>query len=314
MVEVAAAMSPLDGQTINAPASAPGDPSKTLGSIKVQGAPFRITTHQERDRWLKALWYARHGIGKTELAGSAVDVPEMRDVLYIDLERGGETFEDNPRIKNVDKMFQVAVNTFTAVAHIQEFLKAYCVARDANNVPQMRKLYALVYGQEIENPPMFRTVIVDSATELDAYCTYQVLKINIEGNEIGDDIDTAGWPEFRKNLEMMKLMVRAYRDLPMNVIFLASETYTQDEQKKYHYSPAMTGKLSTQIQGFVDIVGYLVAGAATEDAPEAPRRLYVQPIGGGPKFDAKNRKSVYRLPYFDNPTMSTIMKGIGLTK
>jgi len=314
MAEVTASMPPPNGQAIPTPAAAPGDPSKTLGSIKVVGAPFQITTHQERDRWLKALFYARHGIGKTELAGSSVDVPEMRDVLYLDLERGGETFDDNPRIKNVDKLYRVAVNTFTAVAHIQEFLKAYCAARDAGNVVQMRKLYALVSGTEVENPPQFRTVIVDSLSELDAYCTYQVLKINIEGNEIGDDIDTAGWPEFRKNFEMMKLMVRAYRDLPMNVLFIAAESYTQDEQKKYHYSPALTGKLSTQVQGFVDIVGYLVAGQASEAEPEAPRRLYVQPIAGGPKFDAKNRKSVYRQPFFDNPNMALIMKGVGLAK
>lgn len=298
-------------------AANPTDPSKTAGSIKVVGAPFQISTLQDREHWLKFLVYARHGAGKTELAGSAVDVPEMRDVLYINAERGSMTLMESPRIHNPHLIHSIDVNNYKTAATIQEFLKAYCKARDEGAIDKMRALYCRVTGlkpEDVPNPPQYRTVIIDSLTELEVYCVYQLLKINIEGTDIGEDIDTAGWPEFRKNNEMVKLLVRAYRDLPMHVIFICAEAYTQDEQKKHHYSPALTGKLGSQVQGFVDIVGYLVVGSSSESEPEAPRRMYVQPISGGPKFDAKNRRSVYREAFFDNPSMADIMKGTGLLK
>lgn len=296
-----------------APQTNTADPSKTAGSAKVN-APFRISTMQDRDRYFKAIFYGRHGAGKTELAASAVDVPVMGDVLMIDAESGDQTIHDSVRIKNSDKIHHIRVTNFKQVAYVQEFLKAYTSARDRGDKAAMKKLYAQVTGVETDNPPVYRTVIVDSLTEVEVYCTYQILKINPEGgaNDIGDDIDTAGWPEFRKNNEMVKLLVRAFRDLPMHVLFVCAENYTQDEQKRHHYTPALTGKLASQVQGFVDMVGWLTVGAASPDNPEAPRRMWVQPVSGGPKFDAKNRRSVFRQPFFDNPTLFSIFKGIGL--
>lgn len=295
------------------PAPQVSDPSKTAGSAKVT-APFQISSMQTRDRYFKAIFYGKHGAGKTELAASAVDVPAMGDVLMIDAESGDQTIADSVRIKNADQIHHIRVTTFKQVAYVQEFLKAYTSARDRGDKATMAKLYKQVTGIETDSPPNYRTVIIDSLTEVEVYCTYQILKINPEGGaeKIGDDIDTAGWPEFRKNNEMVKLLVRAFRDLPMHVLFVCAEGYSQDEQKRHHYTPAMTGKLSSQIQGFVDMVGWLTVGAATPENPEAPRRMWVQPVSGGPKFDAKNRRSVYRQPFFDNPTMTTIFKGIGL--
>lgn len=292
------------------------DPTKTANAMKVT-APFTITTMQDRDRWLKFLVYGKHGAGKTELAGSAVDVPQMRDVIMIDAESGDLTLMDSTRIKKPDLISHIRVNTFKQVAYVQEFLKAYCKARDENNVNSMRALYCRVTGMDpadVPEPPLYRTLIIDSLTEIEVYCVYQLLNINLEGTDIGADIDVAGWPEFRKNNEMVKLLVRAFRDLPMNVIFVCAESYTQDEQKKFHYSPALTGKLATQVQGFVDIVGWITVGQATEGQTEAPRRVYVQPVAGGPKFDAKNRRASFRGAFFDNPSMASIMKDIGLLK
>jgi hypothetical protein len=308
MVEVAG--SAIPGAKPAAPNAAPSDPSKTSGAAKVS-APFQITAMKDRDRWLKMIIYGKHGAGKTELAGSAVDVPQMRDVVMIDAESGDMTLHDSTRIKNPDLMHHIRVTSFSQVAYVQEFLKAYCSARDRGDIKTMSKLYFQVTGVQTDTPPNYRTVIVDSLTEVEVYCVYQLLKINPESTHIGDDIDTAGWPEFRKNNEMVKLMVRAFRDLPMHVIFVCAESYTQDEQKKHHYSPALTGKLASQVQGFVDIVGWITVGQS-DGKEEAPRRVFIQPISGGPKFDAKNRRSVYKAPFFDNPSMMSIMKDVGL--
>lgn len=323
MAEVSAKMpTPTTATTPNAANQAPNpnsaDPSKTSNARMVT-APFQIQIQHERQRWLKILIYAKHGIGKTELASTAVDVPEMRDVLVIDAEKGDTTVEASPRIKNAHLLHNIPVSNFKTVAYIQEFLAAYCKARDANDVKKMKELFCRVTGLDPntlpdEQVPRYKTVIIDSLTEVEVYCTYGILSIDPNKVMLEGDMDVAGWPEFRKNNEMVKLLVRAFRDLPMNVIFVCAESYSQDEQKKFHYTPALTGKLSAQVQGFVDIVGWLTVGALQEGQIEAPRRLYVQPISGGPRFDAKNRRSVYRQAYFDNPSMETIMRGTGLLK
>ena len=307
----------VSGVAGQAPAATPtaGDPTKSAGSRQVT-APFQISTVQTRERWFKGLFYGKHGSGKTELAGSSVDVESMRDVLMIDAESGDMTLYDSTRIHNIDKLHHIEVTTFNQVAYVQEFLKAYCSARDRNDKKTMSKLYEQVTGIATDTPPVYRTVIIDSLTEVEAYCTYQILKIDVDNiqKELSGDIDTAGWPEFRKNLEMVKLLVRAFRDLPMNVIFICAESYTQDEVKRHHYSPAMTGKLGSQIQGFVDIVGRVVVGEADPTTGVAPRRVYVQPIAGGSRFDAKNRRPSFKGAFFDNPTMASIMKATGLEK
>lgn len=301
-------------------AASPPDPTKQTGSAKVT-APFTISTVQNRDRWFKGLFYSKHGAGKTELAGSAVDCEPMRDVIMIDAESGDMTLFDSERIAHPELIHHIQVTDFMTVAKIQEFLKAYCGARDRGDVAAMRRLYKQVTvspdnpeGITAENPPQYRTVIVDSLSEVEAYCTYQILKIDVDNipKEMAGDIDVAGWPEFRKNNEMVKLLVRAFRDLPMHVIFCCAESYTQDEQKRHHYSPALTGKLGAQVQGFVDMVGRVVVGEADASTGIAARRVYIQPVSGGSKFDAKNRRSVYTKPFFENPTMDSIMKDIGL--
>jgi hypothetical protein len=125
-----------------------------------------------------------------------------------------------------------------------------------------------------------------------------------------DQIDVARFDEFRKQNMMVLVLVRALRDLPMHVILVCSQQYTQDELKRFHYGPQMTGKLAGQIQGAVDIVGYLRSGVPDETG-KAPRRLFVEPVE---RFDAKNRRASFTGSHFDDPSMTSIMRAIGLTK
>ncbi|KAH0536192.1 hypothetical protein GP486_008900, partial [Trichoglossum hirsutum] len=190
----------------------------------------------------------------------------MGDVLMVDAESGDMTLQGSLRIKNVDNIHHIRVTNFMQVARIHDYLKAHCKHRDANDEEALYRLQAKVTGRTVDQlkeagpAPRYKTVIVDSLTEVDVYCTYGILNLDVDKVLRGDtgDLDVAGWPEFRKNNEMIKLLVRAYRDLPLNVIFTCAEQWTQDETKKFHYTPALTGKLSGQVQGFVDIVGYLV--------------------------------------------------------
>ena len=267
------------------------------------------------DRWLKLLVYGPYGVGKSTLAGSSVDVPSMRDVLMVDAESGDLVLQDNPRIKLPNEIEHVRVSNFLQVARVQEFLKAHCIRRDQNDEDGMRSVEAMLKGvppSAIKEPRRFRTVIIDSLSEVEAYCMYGLLKVN-EGillTGAADEIDVARFDEFRKQNMMLQVLIRSFRDLPMHIIFVCGQQYTQDEMKRFHYGPQMTGKLASQVQGFTDIVGFLKS-AAPDEKGIAPRRLFVQPIE---RFDAKCRRACFTGAYFEDPTMSSIMQQIGIAQ
>ncbi len=156
--------------------------------------------------------------------------------------------------------------------------------------------------KDIDKPREYRTVIIDSLTELEAYCFNQLLGIT-DTTRLDDETQSAEWSEYKKNHTMMQRVVRAFRDLPMHVIFTAAEQFQQDENKRYKFSPDLTGKLSKKIQGFMDMVGYLAIG---RDGEKTVRRLYVSPSPQG-KYDAKHRYQAFKGEFFTNPSIQSIL-------
>lgn len=278
-------------------------------------APFRIETPSTRKRHLKMLIYGNYGTGKTTLAGSSNQVESMRDVLLIDAESGDLSLD------GMDGVDTVRVMDYKTVARVQEFLKRHCALRDKQNadgsigdIEGMRQLEAMLRGcdlEDIETPRHYNTVIIDSLTEVESHCMYQLLGIS-DTTRLDEEVQSAEWSEYKKNHSMIGRLVRSFRDLPMHVIMTCAQQYVQDENKRQLFTPALTGKLAAQVQGFMDVVGYLVVGNA-EEGQAAPRRLYVQP-SGNKRYDAKNRFAAFKGSYFDNPTIESILTEVGLLK
>jgi hypothetical protein len=299
---------------------APLTPSGSAAQTVLAPPPFKLGGKLDNTPFLKLLAYSRPGWGKTELLGSAADVPQMLDVLYVDCESGDTTIRDNPRIKNWEHLIanHVRVTSFKEVAQIHDWLKGHCAVRDKEGEQAekvLREQEARLRGCEpsdIDRPMRFRTVIVDSLSEVNAMSNAELLGVSeakvLAGN--ADEIEVSTWDEFRKNNQRIQMLVRAFRDLPMNILFAAGEQYKQDELKKFHYEPNVTGQLARQVQAFFDIVGY---GSTYIQGDKKERRLYVQPID---KFDAKNRRSVFKADFFKDTevNMTGIMKGTGLLK
>lgn len=292
------------------------DPTKPQTATAITAPPFLITPLKTEARYIKTLFYGKFGEGKTSLAASCVDIPTMQDVLLVNAESGAMSIEEAEHIKHRFDIDQIRVKDFKTVALVQEFLKAHVEARDKNDTERLQKLQARMFGipdewqkivpggEDLYRLRKYRTVIVDSLTEIDTFSMYQLLGIKTDMKLDIDSMEVAQFAEFRKNNQMMQILVRHYRDLDMNVLLVASAQYVQDEVKSMHWSPAITGKLGAQIQGFVDIVGWLQTGKPEKPGDPIPRRLFIQPVG---KFDAKSRLASYKMPYFDNPTMAKIM-------
>jgi hypothetical protein len=261
---------------------------------------------------LKALLYGKYGVGKTTLAGTAVDVPAMSDVFLISAEAGEMSLIDNALITLDERIDVVQISSFKKLQLILDYLRAHVVFRNNNDEEKLKITQDKVLSPE-DNPDgrlrKYNTVIIDSLTELNDLCMADLLGLS-NSMSFAADLPTAEFKEYKQNFNKMQMLVRSFRDLDMNVIITAATSYDQDELKAYHYTVSLTGKLSNQVQGFFDVVGFLVVGPSTEDKA-APRRLWLQPVGG--KFDAKSRLSKGGKAYLDNPSMMGIMKEAGLT-
>ncbi len=270
----------------------------------VRPPAFRIETVHRKERFLKAMIYGNYGVGKTTLACSSLDVPVMNNVIMINAESGDLSVE---HMENLDS---ITVTNFKALGQIEEFLRQHCKARDEGNIDRLIVMEAVlkdVKPEEIKEPRQYRTVILDSLSELEAYCFNQLLGIT-DTTRLDEETQSAEWTEYKKNHTMILRVVRAFRDLPMNVIFTCGEKYTQDETKKFKYVPALTGQLAKKVQGFMDMVGYYVQA---KKGDEIERRLYVMPSASG-RYDAKHRYQTFKGEFFTNPTIGKILEEVGL--
>ena len=273
--------------------------------MAVRAPKFRIEAVHRRQRYLKLLAYGNYGVGKTTLACSALNVPDMRDVIMVSAESGDLS------VDHMEGLDTVEVPDFRTLGQINEFLKQHCKARDEDDVERLREMEAVLRGVEpddIEEPKRYRTVIIDSLSELEAYCFNQLLGIT-DSTRLDEETQSAEWSEYKKNHTMILRVVRAFRDLPMHVIFTAGEKYNQDETKKYKYVPDLTGQLAKKVQGFMDMVGYYVMGRGEDGGIQ--RRLYVMPSGTG-KYDAKHRYQAFKGDHFVDPTIGSILHQTGL--
>jgi hypothetical protein len=294
-------------------AGAPLRPTSTSPGAFI-GSSMKSRSHA---RYLNALFYGRHGAGKSTLAGSAADVPEMADVLVITAEGGDVVFDNNPRIDNWENIDTVKVDRIEQFQKVTQWLENHIKFRDIDSDAardNLRKLQDMAFPDvpDPERLRRYRTIVADSLTEIEAHNLTKILGLDAVGLDAGDELEVAGYPQFRKNLHMMQKIVRTYRDLPINFLAVCAETYAQDERKQFHYTPRLTGQLRDVLQGFFDVVGWLVPSAQQADAATgvSPRRLYVQPQTA-PRADAKCRLATYKGAYFEDPVMEEIMKATG---
>lgn len=239
--------------------------TKTLGGLTV--APV-----QERGRLINMMVYGGSGVGKTLLAGSADAVPELRPVLMLDFEGGTETL----------------VRTYPDVQQVR-----------VENWKQMQAVYDDLHRGSHD----FKTVILDSLTEIQKFNMYSIME-DLISNRPDLDPDVPGMREWGKNLEQMRKFVRAFRDLKMNTIFTCLDKQDKDDRTgRVSTLPSLSGKLSGEVAAFLDIVTYMyVKTVGQGEEAEDKRLLLTQKTE---TIIAKDRTRTLPM-VVENPTMQSL--------
>lgn len=189
-------------------------------------AGLRISPIKDRPKNINLLVYGDSGIGKTVFAGSADLVPEMRPVLMVDVEGGAMSL-----LKFCPEVEVVRVKTWD----------------------ELQELYAALY----EGNHPYRTVIIDSLTEVQKFSMAQIMK-DVITLDPARDPDIPSLREWGKNIEQTRRMVRAFRDLPMNAIFTSLVKEDKDSKTgTVRKEPYLSGKLSKEVAAFLDVVVYM---------------------------------------------------------
>jgi hypothetical protein len=245
----------------------------TITATSIGGLPIRKAA-QANPR-LNILFYGPYGAGKTLLAGSSDEVPEMRKVLFLDIEGG--TFTLQHKFGNTDVL---RITNWNQMQGIYDELKA---------------------GLHTE----YQTIVVDSLTEAQVFNLDEVMRqlvaLKPDRNEDIPDIR-----EWQINQKQTKKFVRLFRDLPATVIMTALMKEEKDKQSsKVVRGPDLPGKLAGQIPALFDEVFYLYVKKMELPGDEEPRSHRLLLTGATEDTRAKDRSG--RLPQvIADPTMKII--------
>lgn len=238
---------------------------------------LRIQTVQQKQNYLNMLVYGDPGEGKTVLAGSADEVPEMRPVLIVDVEGGTRSIsERNPEV------------------HVVRVL----------TWKELQKVYDELQSGRTD----YRTVVLDSLTEIQKFSMYQIME-DLVRKEPERDPDIPSVREWGKNIEQIRRLVRGFRDLEMNVIFTALAKGDRNPKTGVTKNkPYLSGKLADEVAGFLDIVGYLYSKVdAVNGEEKTVRRLLTQKTE---EYVAKDRTARLPTPVVEEPTMKKLYEYI----
>ena len=238
---------------------------------------------------IKALVYGDPGSGKTFLAGTAQDSPEMSDVHFFNIDGGMMTLAERRDI----------------------------MATDVRSVIQLEEeLYKIANGDE--KYKNVKTVVIDNVTELQTLNLEDIVRNELLTNKNrakSYTLDEIFQEDYGKSTKQLSRILRGFRDLPINVIFIA---HRKDKKRKgsdtvEESRPSLTDKLCTSVTGYMDFVWYLYTMEMPTEVNgqqiySTHRFLLTQPYNG---FVCKTRGTKFATQLgtvVQNPDMKSIME------
>lgn len=178
----------------------------------------------ESVEFINALVYGEPGAGKTYFIGSSEDCEAMTPALLLDIDGGAMTLRKR---KGVDVI-------------------------KVRKIKELEKISAELYA----DPDYYKLVALDTLTEMQKMDMHDLMHAAAAQNSKLDPLipDQANWG---KSNERIRLVIRSFKDLPCHTIMTAHRASKQENDGSTYFYPALPGKLSYEVPGFFDIVGYL---------------------------------------------------------
>lgn len=171
--------------------------------------------------------YGSSGVGKTTLAASAAEVEDMSPILHLNIENGTQSISE--RYPDVDVL---------DVLNFKMLQDAY------NELSKTRDL-------ELKTCAGYKTIILDNLTEgqktaAEHYC-------GTTGTSF-TEFEMAQWQDFNKISEMMRRLIRAFRDLPCYVVLVAWEKDMDKGEKTHLWTPSFSKTFAEEAPGLMNDV------------------------------------------------------------
>lgn len=210
----------------------------------------------ESEDFIKALLYGPNGTGKNTIANT---FPGPRLVLDIN-ERGTRSMVGVPDTQK------------RKVDTVDMFMMAYWFLKSGNH--------------------NFKTVILDNVTTLQEVFMKSILKKESDF-DMSKDIDMPTKRDWGGLSQMMKRWMIDFRNLPMNVVFIAQEKKLNDddlESDEVSVFPQVSASARSILSAAVDVIGRTyVTEVSHPDKPEVMIAKYCMRITPNSRFQAKIR-------------------------
>jgi len=197
----------------------------------------RFATYQlppNKDILVNALIYAESGVGKTEFA---VELAKHYKVLYLNAEKSLSTIQNHPLRKEIQPNLDII---------------------DVSTWEEISNAFSCAY----EGTGKYKWVIVDSLTDLNRCAKDEILSVAKEA-------DSLSLREWGKVSLRMEKIVRYFRDLKINTMFIAlSKNIKNDSTQETKAFPAIAGSLKEECPAMVDLCGYMYTYDSGEESKQ----------------------------------------------
>ena len=178
--------------------------------------------------------YGGPGIGKTTLAATAYDVPDMNPVLHLNIENGTSSLKTiYPNLEIIDiPRFQLLQDVYNDLYKMADFESGTCAG--------------------------YRTIILDNLTEGQKKGMEHIFEEDGAGKRGVSFSEfqmatfaNGGW---NKSSEQIRKLIRAFRELPCYIIFVTWEVDIDKGENSHLWTPAFTSKLAGEAPGMMNDV------------------------------------------------------------